>query len=418
MEHRQWVLALVILIFCVIIFTIMLCYLEIYKRYEPQDEESKEKIPDERKISERASTLRVFASACGFISFFIIFNKLAGLELVISLVLSFLCDVVAVGGICSVFPRKIATNRGEFSDKIYKRAGNIYKISVIFWFPQYVIGTFISLFFGAEKDRSDKVTEEKILQLVDEGNETGSINESQKEMINNIFNFDETAVSDIMTHRKDMVALPEDTKIDDAVSIATREGYSRIPVYKGDIDKITGVIYAKDMMAVISRKYSPDLRVKDLEREVMFVPESAKCSDVMKTMLKNKSQIAIVSDEFGGTFGVVSMEDLIEEIIGNIQDEYDNEEAEVQKINSDTYIIDGNARPEDVFESLGIKCPNNDKYDTMGGLIVDLLGYIPEEGEEANVYYEGNELTVLETKDNWIDKIRLRLGNDKNDKEE
>ena len=230
-------------------------------------------------------------------------------------------------------------------------------------------------------------------------------------MINNIFDFDETLVSDVMTHRKDMVAMSEDTVLSEAVRISSREGYSRIPLYKENIDKITGVIYVKDLISIINDSTNQSVPAKKFKRDVMFVPETAKCSDVLRTMLKNKTQIAIVADEYGGTFGLVCMEDLIEEIVGNIQDEYDNEEAEITKIDDNVYVVAGDARLEETFSELDIKMPEEDKYDTVGGFVVDMLGYVPENHTCPTAEYENCIFEALEVKDNWIEKVKITINN-------
>jgi putative hemolysin len=206
-----------------------------------------------------------------------------------------------------------------------------------------------------------------------------------------------------------MVAVSEDMNLSETIRLASKEGYSRIPVYSGNIDKIVGVVYVKDLLSIAGDNKNQDVQAKKFMRSVMFVPETAKCSDVLRTMLKNKTQLAIVADEYGGTFGVVCMEDLIEEIIGNIQDEYDNEEAEINKIDTNTYIIMGDARIEDVFSELEIKMPDEDKYDTMSGFVVDLLGYVPENNTNPSVIYENVRIDVLDVRDNWIEKIRLNI---------
>lgn len=407
MEHRQWLYILIIFAVLIILSTVILCYLEILKRRDP-DAEGED--IDQRILSERASAVRTMAAALGAAAGIIIFSEyFPKVPKIAALVISLLLDIIIIGGLIGVFPRKLSMKKKQHSASVYNFAQKLFHATAVLWAPEYIIGTIISTFFGAGKDKDEEITEEKILQLVDEGNETGSINESQKEMINNIFDLDETLVSDVMTHRKDMVAVDEKSSVNEVASVAIREGYSRIPLYKGDIDKITGVIYVKDLLPVMKNNEDKEIEAVKFERDVMFVPETAKCSEVMKTMLKNRTQIAIVSDEYGGTFGIVSMEDLVEEIIGNIQDEYDNEETEIQKINNDTYVIDGDARPEEVFEKLGIEFEEEDKYDTMSGLVVDLLGDIPKEGSEKSAIYKGNEMTVIEMKDNWISKIRLKL---------
>lgn len=253
-------------------------------------------------------------------------------------------------------------------------------------------------------DNGDVITEEEIRQLVDAGNETGGIEESQREMINNIFTFDDVPVSDVMTHRKDMTAVPKTAAATETAAIALEGGYSRIPVYDNQIDTIIGIVLVKDMLSLVGK--AQDCPVTDLMREVQFVPETAKCRDVFQQMRRDKTQLVIVSDEYGGTAGMVTMEDLLEEIVGNIQDEYDDEEAELTEISAGVYSIAGEADPEDILPKLGAEFPADGSFDTMSAFVVNLLGKIPEEGETLSAEQDGIRYTPLSYEDNWISRIR------------
>ncbi len=256
-------------------------------------------------------------------------------------------------------------------------------------------------------DAADVVTEEEIRLLVDAGNETGGIEESQREMINNIFLFDDVAVSDVMTHRKDIAAVPVDATASETAKIAMEKGYSRIPVYESQIDSIVGVVLVKDLLPLVGK--AEDCPVSGLMREALFVPDTAKCRDVFQRMCREKMQLAIVSDEYGGTAGMVTMEDLLEEIVGNIQDEYDDEEAEISEISEGVYSIAGSADPEDILPRLGVKFEPDDEYDTMSAFVVHLLGRIPEEGEKPSAEQDGVRYTLLSYEDNWISRIQAEL---------
>ena len=180
---------------------------------------------------------------------------------------------------------------------------------------------------AGKRPAKEHVTEEDILHLVNAGNENGVIEEQQREMINNIFEFDDIPISDVMTHRKELVAIDVKMAIADVVKLAQDEKYSRMPVYQDNIDNIIGVLNAKDLLGLIGRQDISGYGVRYFMREALFVPETAKCDDVLSEMSRQKAQMAIVVDEYGGTAGVVCMEDILEEIVGNIQDEYDEEEA-------------------------------------------------------------------------------------------
>ncbi len=254
-------------------------------------------------------------------------------------------------------------------------------------------------------DSTDVVTEEEIRLLVDAGNETGGIEESQREMINNIFAFDDVPVSDVMTHRKDMTAVPNTATATETAAIAMEGGYSRIPVYENQIDTIVGMVLVKDLLPLVGK--AQDFPVTRVMRDAVFVPDSAKCRDVFQQMRREKIQLAIVSDEYGGTAGMVTMEDLLEEIVGNIQDEYDDEEAEFTEISEGVYSIAGEADPEDILPKLGVRFEqDDDAFDTMSAFVVHLLGRIPEEGETLSAEQDGVRYTLLSYEDNWISRIQ------------
>ena len=242
--------------------------------------------------------------------------------------------------------------------------------------------------------------------MVDAGNETGVIEESQREMINNIFEFGDSIVSEVMTHRTDICAADVESKIGDIVYLAINKGYSRIPVYENTVDNIIGMINVKDLLCLVGCEHSEDFTVKQFMRKAMYIPSTCKCADAFENMTKEKAQLAIVVDEYGGTAGIISMEDLLEEIVGNIQDEYDDEKADIVKISDDTYTISGDTNPDDVEEALGIEFPEGHNYDTMSAFVVDILGRIPDEDEAPAVRYGDFEFTVLLAEDNWISKIK------------
>lgn len=275
----------------------------------------------------------------------------------------------------------------------------------------------ISKIFGlSESGGKDTVTEEEILMMVEAGNETGVIEESQREMINNIFEFDDSVVSEVMTHRTDIVAVNVADRLNDIVYLAINEGFSRIPVYENNIDTIIGIIYVKDLLCLIGCEHSEDFSIPDFMREAMYIPETNKCSDVFETMTLKKTQMAVVVDEYGGTAGIITIEDLLEEIVGNIQDEYDEDEQEFEKIADNIYTILGSADPEDIFPQLRLEIPDDFNYDTMSAFIVNLLGRIPSDDEMPSVVYQNIEFTVLLVEDNWISKIKaVKLSADNDD---
>ncbi len=315
---------------------------------------------------------------------------------------------IVTAALTEFLPRRLTQKEPE---KFALKTSLITKIYVtvmgVFGGAAYGIAKCISRIFGVPfSQKSDTVTEEDIRQMVDEGNETGVIEESQRDMINNIFDFGDVDVSDVMTHRKDIVAVEVNEKIADIVYIAINKGYSRIPVYEKTVDSIIGIIYVKDLLCLVGCEQSEDFTIKQFMRKVLYLPETCMCSDAFETLTKERQQCAIVVDEYGGTAGFVSMEDILEEIVGNIQDEYDDENAEIVQLSEGVYSMSGDVRPEDAEETLGFKMPDDHNYDTMSAFIVDLLGRIPEEDETPSVQYDGYEFTVLLAEDNWISKIK------------
>lgn len=267
----------------------------------------------------------------------------------------------------------------------------------------------LRLFGINPKEEPESATEENIRMMLDAGNEKGTIEESEKEMINNIFELDDRTVGEVMTHRTDITAVELSVPISEAVDLAISDGYSRMPVYEENIDNIKGIIYAKDLLALIGEKDFSQRRVSDFLRPVSFIPESNSCREAFFEFQQKKIQIAVVVDEYGGTAGIVSMEDLIESVMGNIQDEYDDEEVEYSRIDEDNFDLEGTMLLDDVAEILNIEFPEELDYDTLGGFITDMLGRIPEENEHPVVIYKNVEFTVVKTEEHHIEKVHAKI---------
>ena len=338
--------------------------------------------------------------------------------LIIALVI--LSSTVLITALTEILPKKlVGRNPEKFAAatvvpvKVY-----IAVLSPLSALAYGISAVFCKLFSVPVSSERDAVTEEEIRMMVDAGNETGVLEESQREMINNIFEFGDADISDVMTHRKDICAIEVNSKIGDIVYLAINEGYSRIPVYEETVDNIIGIIYVKDLLCLVGCEHSEDFTVRQFMRKAVYLPETCMCSDAFETLTREKAQCAIVVDEYGGTAGLVSMEDMLEEIVRNIQDEYDDEKAEILNIDEGVYIITGDTNPEYVEKILGIELPERHNYDTMSAFIVDLLGRIPEEDETPSVRYGGVEFTVLLTEDNWISKIKAVYLNEKTREDE
>lgn len=256
------------------------------------------------------------------------------------------------------------------------------------------------------------VSEEEVLDLVDalaKDEDDDSIEEQSAEMINNIFEYNDLTAADVMTHRTNIVGVDINTiTLDDLIYLALDMGFSRIPVYEDTVDKIIGIIIVKDLLCLIGKDDLSDFNIRDFIRDVSFIPESQTCPDIFKTLTSLKSGMAVVVDEYGGTAGIVTLEDIIEAVMGNIQDEYDDEKQQITKIGSEVYDIDGEADPDDVFGLFGVKLPEDHEYQTISGFITDKLGYIPENVgiKPPIVEYENVKLVVLQIEDRNIVKVR------------
>ena len=339
---------------------------------------------------------------------------ISGLSLVIvTLIISFFSLVFG-----ELVPKRIAMNKSESVS--FKVSGILLFVNKIMRPVVWLLSGTTNLVvraFGIDPNSDDEpVTEEEILLMVDAGEETGVIEESQKEMINNILEFDDITAGDVMTHRTDIEAVDMDSSVEDVLELSMREGFTRIPVFREDLDDIIGIVNVKDLLCYVG-KPTPDIPLEQVMRKAYFVPETKRCRDLFTEMTEKKQQMVIVSDEYGGTAGMVTMEDLVESIVGNIQDEFDNEDEEMTRVNETTLTMDGTTDIEEVEEAIDCKLPEGE-YDTIGGLIMNELGRIPEGGEQPFIEVSGYRFTVLEVEERRIEKIRVeKLPEPEKDKE-
>ena len=254
-------------------------------------------------------------------------------------------------------------------------------------------------------DNAEEVTEEEIRMMVDVSGNTGMIDETEKEMINNIFEFDNKTVDDIAVHRTDIVALSVTASKDEIIEVALRDRYSRIPVYEDSIDNIIGILHLKDFMNAVllpenATAFEIDLRA--LIRKPFFVPVSKTTDKLFEEMQKSKNHMAIIVDEYGGTEGLVTMEDLIEEIMGSIYDEYDEEDVpDIATVDANTFVVNGTADLETVAKFFNVALPV-DEYDTIGGFIIGQIGRIPTDDEQPEIEFEGLLFKVTQIEDKRI----------------
>lgn len=325
--------------------------------------------------------------------------------IIITIILSFFTLVFG-----ELVPKRLAMKHYE---KIsFATIGVIRMISII-TSPFVKLLTFvtntISKIFGVGESDEGEVTEEEIKMMIDQGEEKGTIKEEEKELINNVFEFNDITVSEIMRHRKDIFAVDINISNEELVQelIDSQYRYSRIPVYDETIDEIKGILYIKDVMKNINNK---DIKVKDLVKDAYFVSQSRLINEVFKELQKHKMQMAIILDEYGGTAGIITMEDILEELVGDIYDEYDKEEKDFEKIDENTYILSGSMPIYDVNKLLDAKIPEGD-YDTISGYLQEELGRIPEDEEKPIIETDTVTYKIEQYEDKRIIAIKACKNN-------
>lgn len=263
----------------------------------------------------------------------------------------------------------------------------------------------VKLFGGSAKAGGENITEEEIRLMINVGEEKGIFQETETEMINSIFEFDDTVAKEVMTPRTDIIAINTETKLEEILDIIVEENFSRIPVYEDSIDKVIGILYVKDLFGMVKKDFQWDLSLKDIIRPAYFVPEYKKIDELFKEMQKSKTHIAIVIDEYGGTAGLITIEDLLEEIVGNIFDEYDEDVTDYEKIDENTYIVSGMLDIDEINDIMDTRIPE-EEFDTISGMVLSLSGKMPEVGDE--VQFENIRFRIEEVDDKRISKIKIR----------
>jgi CBS domain containing-hemolysin-like protein len=247
------------------------------------------------------------------------------------------------------------------------------------------------------------VSEDEIKAMVDEAERDDVIEEEEREMIHSVFEFGDTIVREVMVPRPDMVAVPLQTSLQEVLELILRTGYSRIPVYDGTIDEVVGLAYAKDVLRRLHDGQA-DKPLADILRPAQFMPESMRAADCLREMRKRKSHMVIVIDEYGGTSGLVTLEDLLEEIVGEIADEYDREEPNVEPLPDGDYRVNARLDVDEVNELLDVELPSTE-WDSIGGLLFNLVGGVPREGQEVEV--QGLRLRAERVQGRRIGRVRI-----------
>ena len=339
-------------------------------------------------------------------------NKIA--IIIITIILSYFTLIFG-----ELVPKRLAM---KYSEKIaYGSVGIIRAISIIMS-PFVKFLTFstniVSKIFGVSENEEETVTEEEIRMMVDVGEEKGTIDEEEKTMINNVFEFNDKIVSEIMVPRTEIYAVDMNLSISEAIEGMTENEdfrYSRIVVYEENIDDVKGIVYLKDILLSGKNK---NTKIKNLVKEAYFVPDTKPVNELFEELRRNRKQIAIAVDEYGGTSGLVTMEDILEEIVGEIYDEYDEVEDIYQEIDENTFILSGSMAIYEVEGLLNIEIEDGD-YDTLSGYLIEELGRIPTENEKK-IVVETPDITykIEEIKDKRITRVKACRNNPKNDEEE
>jgi putative hemolysin len=322
-------------------------------------------------------------------------------EWLVSLVLSLVVLVL-----CEITPKTLSLQRAE---KVALRMARLVAAVTFVMRPIVFVLTAVTrlllrMIGGKTQVRGPFVTEEELKLLVSVGEEEGVIEEEEREMIHGIFEMGDMRVREVMVPRTDLVAIEANQPVERAVELVTKHGHTRIPLYETNLDHVLGVLYAKDLLRAIVRGEPKTLR--EIARKPYFTPESNLVQDVLRDLRKNRVHMAIVVDEYGGTAGAVTIEDIIEEIVGPIQDEYDvGEEDEIQFLSPNEVVLDGRVSVDDVNELLKLELAGDD-YDTIGGYVLNQLGAAPKVG--ATLKLGNAELRVEGVQGTRIRKVRIR----------
>ena len=293
---------------------------------------------------------------------------------------------------------------GEYEDTVPRFAFFLFITHIILYPLTILLDGVLSLFIKEHLEMAAK--EEALIELVKSESEAGVIEREEKEMIEGVLEFSDTVVREVMVPRIDVVAVEKSMPVDELIELFETKGHSRIPVYEGRIDNILGVIYAKDILPVIAERGKENLSIIDTMRKPYFVHETKKISDLLAEFKKAKVHLAIVVDEYGGTAGIVALEDILEEIVGDIYDEYDRDERDYLWINDRSVLMDAGLDIDDVNDILHSDIEDGD-YDTLGGFIYDQLGAIPKGGEEFK--WENLTFTIKQIDGNRISKVMVQL---------
>lgn len=312
--------------------------------------------------------------------------------------------------VCNAIPKKVALKHSEKKAKRF--VGLLLAFLSVFRVFSVIIEKSVAIVFRLTgrnvREYEDNVTEEEIISIVNEGLEQGVLENTEVEMIANIIEMDEKEVRDIMTRRTQIVALDANMTVEEAMVFMMEKSYSRFPVYEGDIDNVTGIVFWKDLTKYYIQNKDKTVPVRELARKAHLVPDTQRIDVLFEEMQMKKIHMAIAIDEYGQTVGIIAMEDILEEIVGNIFDEFDVDERMIFKQRDGKYFMRGLTPLEDVAEELNIDMDEElQDYDTLNGFLISKLGHIPREREKINIIYKGYEFRVVNVKDRTIRYVRV-----------
>ncbi|MFL0196692.1 hemolysin family protein [Clostridium sp. WILCCON 0269] len=332
--------------------------------------------------------------------------------IIITILLSYITLVFG-----ELFPKRIALQHSEIIAMVFIRP-ILFISKIMLPFVKLLSGStnlIMKLFNLSTENVENQVSEEEIRSMIELGQENGIFNQSELQMIEGIFKFDDKLAKEVMTPRTEVFGIDIDHMFSDTVKDIIEEKYSRIPVYKDDTDNIVGILYIKDLFVEIMKNSIDDIDIRALLRTPYFVPENKNIGVLFKELQSTKNHMAILIDEYGGFSGIVTIEDLIEEVMGNIFDEYDDNEQYISKLDENTYLVSGLLSIYEVNEFLDLEL-KSDNSDTIGGFVVELLGSIPREGEENTVEYEDIIFKIERVDEKRIESLKIYVP-DKNQDE-
>ena len=302
-------------------------------------------------------------------------------------------------------PKRIAMQKpykvAKFASKVISAIAIIMK--PVIWFLSFSTNLILKIFRYKTEAEEENVTEDEIKMMVDLGEKKGTVEENEKKWIENVFEFNDTIVREIMTPSRDVKYVLLDNSRKEIEEMIRESGFSRYPVCKTNLNDVVGVLNIKDYFL------NQDKKIKDLVRPAYFVPETTLCDDLFHNLQKTKNGIAIIVDEYGTTTGIITTEDLLEEIVGNIYDEYDEEEVEFKKISENEYQVAGDLLVSDLSEYLNMDIEESDAYDTVGGLIFSCLDSVPKDNSKITIEKDGLSFTVMKIQNRRIKEVIVKI---------